>query len=128
MRITTVVIALLLISGCGQHPRVDVSPAIENGQVVFSIPFSGINGILGFEVNDGNETLWAVNTSYDKGHKIIYGVLPTGGNMTANQTFPPDGKAPLDIRGKTVTVSVTYQYDSGFTACSGMFEKSMAIP
>jgi hypothetical protein len=119
---------LLSLSGCGQNPRVDVSAAIENGQVVFNISHSGINGILGVGVKDGDKTLWAVSTSYEKGHKITYGLLPTGGNMTAMQTIPEQGEGPPDIRGKTVTVSISYQYDRPFAPCSGSAEKALVIP
>ncbi len=119
---------ILLISGCGQHPRIDITPAIENGRVVFDVPFSGTNGLLGFGVSDGSKTLCAVSTSYEKGHKIVYGVLPTDGNMPAKQTFPPLGDALPDIRGKTVTVWVEFQSDSGLSACCSSFEKVVAIP
>ena len=128
IRAVAVPTVLLLICGCGQQPRIDISPVIENGQVVFNVPFSGINGLLSFGVNDGNDTLWAVSTSYEKGHKIVYGALPNGGNMAAKQTFPPQGSAIPDIRGKKVTAWVVYQYDSGFAACSGSFEKIVDIP
>ena len=127
-RIFFVLTVLLLITGCGQHPVIDVLPEIEKNKVVFNVPFSGINGLLNFRVTDGHKTLWAVNTSYEKGHKFVYGVIPTSGNMTAKQTFPAQGDAILDIRGRKVTVWIEYQYDSGFAACSRSFKKIVDIP
>jgi hypothetical protein len=114
--------------GCGQRPRVDVVPAVEDGQIVFNISYSGINGILGFDVMEGEEKLWSIGMSYEKGHKIVYGLLPTGGNMAAQQSMPANGAAPPDIRGKTVNVRVTYQYDSGISACAGSIERTVVIP
>lgn len=95
-------------------PRINVYPVIENGNVAFEIRYSGINGLLGFKVEEGGRTLWAIKTSYERGHKILYGVLPTGGKLAARQLVPPSGERPPDIRGKRVTVLVQYQYDSGF--------------
>lgn len=118
----------LVLSGCGQNPRVDVTPGIENGRVVFNITARDINGLDGFAVMEGTNTLWEVRTSYDKGTKVVYGVLPAGGNMAAKQVFPPRGVVPKAIGGKTVTVRLGYQYDHGLAACEGDFEKSMQIP
>jgi hypothetical protein len=118
----------LVLGGCGQNPRLDVTPRIENGRIVFNVLASGMNGLLGFAVIEGTNTLWEVSTSYEKGSRIVYGVLPTGGNMRAKQVFPPPGVVPPHIGGKTVTVRVEYQYDDGFAACMGHFEKSMQIP
>ena len=118
----------LFLSGCGQHPRIDVTPGIESGRVVFSIAARDMNGLLGFAVMDGTNALWEVSTSYDKGTKIVYGVLPTTGNMAARQVFPAPGVAPASIGGKTVTVRVDYQYDHGLAACVGHFEKSVQVP
>ena len=117
----------LVLSGCGQHPRIEVTPGIESGRVVFRIAGSDINGLLGFTVMDGTNALWEVSTSYVMGRKIIYGVLPNG-NMAPRQIFPAPGVAPASIGGKTVTVRVDYQYDRGLAACEGHFEKSMQIP
>ena len=113
----------LVLSGCGQHPRIEVTPGIESGRVVFRIAGRDIDGLLGFTVLDGTNKLWEVNTSYVKGRKIIYGVLPTG-NMAPSQVFPAPGVAPTSIGGKTVTVRVDYVYDRGLAA----FEKSIQIP
>jgi hypothetical protein len=118
----------LVLSGCGQNPRIDVTPGIENGRVVLNITARDVNGLVGFAVMDGTNTVWEVSTSYDKGTKIIYGALPTGGNMAAKQVFPSRGVVPTAIGGKTVTVRVDYQYDHDFSACEGHFEKSMQIP
>ena len=118
----------LFLGGCGQNPRIDVTPGVENGRVVFRIVARGMNGLLGFTVMEGTDTLWKVDTSYEKGTKIVYGVLPTGGNMAARQVFPSPGVVPTAIDGKQVTVRVDYQYDGGFTACLGYFAKSVQIP
>ena len=118
----------LFLSGCGQNPRIDVTPGVENGRVFFHIVASGMNGLLGFTVMDGTNRLWEVDTSYEKGTKIVYGILPTGGNMAARQIFPPPGVVPTAIDGKQVTVRVDYQYDSKFTPCVGHFAKSVQIP
>lgn len=120
--------AVLLGSGCGQHPRIDVSVGIENGQVVFNVPFGDMNGLLDFAVCEGKKTVWAVSLPYERGHRIVYGLIPTGGNTVAKQTLPPVGEPLPDIRGKTITVCVGYQYDSGFAPCTGHFEKVVAVP
>jgi hypothetical protein len=118
----------LLLSGCGQNPRIDVTPGIENGRVVFSIAARGMNGLLGFAVMDGTNTLWEVSTSYEQGTRIVYGVLPTGGNMAARQVVPATGVLAAPIGGMVVTVRLDYQYDAGFAPRVGHFEKSMQIP
>jgi hypothetical protein len=118
----------LLIVGCAQNPRITITPSIVNDRVVFNLTTSGINGILGVEVRDANGTLWEIRTSYEKGNRIVYGELPTGGNMAARQTFPPPGTAPKGIRGKTVTVRIDYQYDQWISACAGDVEKVLVIP
>jgi hypothetical protein len=119
----------VFLSGCSQVPRIDVVPVVENQRVVFDIPHSGVNGILGFEVEDeSGKPLWVVKTSYEKGRKFIYGVLPTGGNMEAQQEFPPANRLPAEVRGKTVTVLVTYQYDSHMAPCSGTYRKTVRVP
>ncbi len=118
----------LVLSGCGQNPRIDVTPGIENSCVVFNIAARGMNGLLGFAVMDGTNTLWEVSTSYEQGTRIVYGVLPAGGNMPARQVVPGSGVVPAPIGGMVVTVRVDYQYDDGFAPCVGHFEKSMQIP
>lgn len=124
----TAVAVVSLFVGCGQLPRIDVSPVVENERIVFDVQHSGINGILGFRVeDDAGELLWDVRTSYEKGRKITYGVLPPGGNRSARQEFPPQGQPPPDIRGKTVTVCVEYQYDSPAPS-SGTVRKTIRIP
>src|SRR5262249_42661221 len=113
-----------LLLGCGQSPKVDVTAATEGERVIFHVPYSGINGILRFRVEDKEGApLWDVVTSYEKGHRIVYGVLPSGGNMAARQEFPLDNRSPANIRGKTVAVVVEYQYDSGMAACCGTFRQ-----
>src|SRR6516162_9142792 len=94
---------VLLLFGCGQNPRIDVVPEIENGRVVFKVPHSGINGILSFRVMEGDKDVWIVLPHYETGHRIVYGELPTGGNMPAEQTVPAPGQPLPDIRGKSVT-------------------------
>jgi hypothetical protein len=118
----------LLFGGCGQHPHIDVTSGIENGRVVFDLTTSDINGLLGFVVMEGTNTIWEISTSYEKGTRIVYGVLPNGGNMAARQVFPSAGGVPASVDGKVVTVRVDYQYDNDGSACMGHFEKSMRIP
>jgi hypothetical protein len=118
----------LILSGCGQNPRIDVTPGLENGRVMFNIAATGINGLVRFAVMDGTNRLWEVSTSYEQGTRIIYGVLPTGGNMAARQVVPPSGVVPAPIGGMVVTVRADYQYDDGFAPCVGHFEKSVLIP
>lgn len=120
---------LATLSGCSQFPRVDVQPRVENQRIVFDVPYSGINGILGFRVEDeSGNPLWVIDTAYEKGRKIVYGELPTGGNMEAKQEFPLDNQPPAEIRGKTVTVKVTYQYDRNISACSDTYSKKIQVP
>ncbi len=127
--VTLCAIALSTIFiGCGQIPRLDVKPALQNGRVVFDVPHRGINGILGFRVQDeAGNPLWAVTTSYEAGHRIVYGVVPPGNNMAARQEFPADNQPPADIRGKTVKVLVNYQFDR-MVPLGGTFEKTVKIP
>lgn len=122
------VIGSVVLSGCGQHPRIDVAASIEDEKVVINVSFTQINGISALIVSEGEKTLWSVTTSYENGHKFVYGEVPKGGNMPAQQTNPPVGEHAPNIRGKTVTVSVVYQYDSGFSAMTGTFRKSIRVP
>jgi hypothetical protein len=116
----------LTLAGCG--PRVDVQVSVVDGRVVFDVPWSGTNGLLGFRVEDeAGAVLWDVKMSYDQGHQITYGVLPTGGNMTAQQVVPPDGAAPPEIRGRRIRVRVTYQYDDPAPSAAD-FEKVLQVP
>src|SRR5579862_3856517 len=83
--------------------RFDVSSAIEDGRVVFKLKYSRmVNGVLRFRVSNDYDTFWDLSTSYEKGNQIVYGVLPTGGNMPARQLVPPVGVPLPDIRGRTV--------------------------
>ncbi len=118
----------VLLTGCGQNPRIDVTPEIQGGRTVFNIAASGINSILGFAVMDGTRVLWEIDLSSEKATTIVYGVLPTGGRMAAEQKFPSFPAVPPPIDGKFITVRVDYQYDSNFAACMGQFEKTMQIP
>lgn len=107
----------------------DVTARVDNGDVVFDIPWSDANGLLGFAVaeEDGNR-LWEVRLPYEKGHQIVYGELPTGGNMKATQVIPADGSSPPDIKNQKVRIWVEYQYDYKLSAISGSFEKTLQIP
>jgi hypothetical protein len=87
-----------------------------------------MNGLTSFTVIDGTNKVWEIKTSYEKGSKIVYGILPTGGNMAAEQAFPPKGLSPSAIIGKAVTVKVGYQYDHDWSPCDGYFEKLVVIP
>ena len=118
---------ILIGGGCGQNPRINVRPGFEDGRVVFNITAKGINGLLGFAVMEGTNTLWEITTSYERGTKIVYGELPTGGNMGAKQMVPPLGILPPPIQGMAVTVRVDYQYDDWYPL-QGHFQKSMQIP
>ena len=110
-----------------QDPRIEVTPGIESGRIVFRIAGRDIDGLLGFTVLDGTNKLWEVNTSYVKGRKIIYGVLPNG-DMAPSQIFPAPGVAPASIGGKTVTVRVDYQDHRGLgRLLQCHFEKSTQI-
>jgi hypothetical protein len=118
----------MFLSGCGQNPRIDITPGLESGHVVFNVAATGMNGLLRFAVMGGTNALCEVDTSYDRSTKVVYGVLPTNGNMAARQVFPPPGVTPASIRGKMVTLRVDYQYDHGFAPCVGHFEKSVQVP
>jgi hypothetical protein len=115
---------------CGQSPRLDVSASIdEGGRVVFDVPRRGVNGLLGFRVEDeAGKVLWDVSMSYEQGRRITFGVLPTEGNMKARQIVPADGSAPPDIRGRRVRVRVGYQYDELTAASAASFEKTIQVP
>jgi hypothetical protein len=126
--LVSVSLTLLAFLGCGQRPRLDVVPTLEEGRVVFNVPFSGINGLLQFTVEDeSGKRLWDVKTSYYKGHAITYGVLPTGGSTVIRQDFPPNDQPPPDIRGKTVRVSIEYQYDDPIPSAR-TFKKTVQVP
>lgn len=125
--LVSLVIAMSTV-GCGQRPRMDVQVAVEDGRVVFDVPRSDENGLLGFRVEDeAGAILWQVKMSYDEGRRITYGVLPTGGNMAARQVVPADGAAPPDIRGRTVRVRVEYQYDDPAPSAAH-FDKVVRVP
>ena len=132
MRTARLLILILLTvpsGGCGQRPRLDVQVAVEGGRVVFDIPRTDVNGLLGFWVKDeAGVVLWRVDLSYEKGRRITYGVLPAGGNAAARQVVPADGAAPPDIRGRRVVVRVTYQYDELTAPSAGNFEKTVQVP
>ena len=116
--------------GCGQRPRLDVITSVdEKGRVVFEVPRSDVNGLLSLKVADeSGKLLWEVDMSYEKGTQITYGILPTGGNMTARQIVPADGAAPPDIRGRRVHIHVEYQYDEFMAPSAGHFEKFIDVP
>jgi hypothetical protein len=105
-----------------------VQVAVEDWRVVFDVPRTDVNGLLGFRVEDETGTvLWQVETSYDQGRRITYGALPTGGNMAARQVVPADGAAPPDIRGRRVRVRVKYQFDDPAPSAAD-FEKTVEVP
>jgi hypothetical protein len=129
-----VVIASVLLSasGCGQHPRINVVARILDDNVVFDISAKGVNQVYGLSVEDeaGNE-IWSVNDAEIKDKQpVVYGALPerSGVHAGVGQVYPAENKAPADIRGKTVTVIVRYQYDDGFSACAGSSRKTVPIP
>ena len=106
-------------------PYVDVFATVEDGRVVFNIPHHGTS-LLSFDVEDSAEKpLWHVGLASEKGHRIYYGTLPTGGNMPATQAFPVAGKPPKDIRGKRVIVRLVYTDGSG--GFTNEFEKVLDI-
>jgi hypothetical protein len=120
-----------IISGCGEEPKVDVTPTVQDDRVVFAIQVmeGEIDGLVGFEVQDEDgKTLWDVHLSCEKGNQITYGVLPTNEYMPARQEIPSEGEAPPDIRGKTVTVTVEYMYVYDLARCSSRIVKKVAIP
>jgi hypothetical protein len=110
--------------GCGQHPVIDVVSHVDDDDVVFEISAKGINRIWSFRVEDesGNK-IWSINSSENL---VAYGKLPEG--RPDAQTFPPERKAPADIRGKTIVVVVVYQYDAFAAPSSGRFRKTLQIP
>ena len=106
-------------------PWVDVRVHLNEQQIVFDITHVGIDGILGFGVeNSEGRVIWAINLSYEKGHRIVYGSLPTGGNRLGRQVVPAEGQ-PEDIHGKHVTVWMLYAHD-GVMATE--FRKTIDIP
>jgi hypothetical protein len=122
-------IVLLTLLGCGQHPRVDAVPEIRDNRIFFVLSTKDINRLLGFKVqDDSGRLLWDLGFSYEKIQEIEYGVLPiTSGSVAPRQVFPPEDEPPENIRGKTVIVSIEYQYDS-IVARSGTFKKTLKIP
>ncbi|MFL5341228.1 MAG: hypothetical protein ACJ8F7_13860 [Gemmataceae bacterium] len=113
------------VTGCGQHPRLDVSVSIVDGRVAFDIPRRDVNGLLAFRVENANGTiLWHIEMNYEKRRQIIYGVLPASGK----QTVPSDGSVPADIRGREVRVRVEYQYDEFAAPSAGEFVKTVQVP
>jgi hypothetical protein len=114
----------LFLCGCGQSPRIDVTARIEDGEVVFDIPHTGINGLLRFIVKDEEgKSLWSVDLTYETGHKIMYGEVPKGGK----QQLPADGTRPPRIGGRAVVVIVKYQYDDQVPSADS-FSKTIHIP
>jgi hypothetical protein len=128
---SSLVCLLLLHSlGCAQHPKLDVVPRlVDDGHVSFDLSATGIREVYSFGVEDtfGNP-IWEVDLHQKFNTKTIeYGVLPAGGRLAASQIFPPENKAPIEIRGKTVVVSVYYQYDA-YAPSTGTYEKTIQIP
>ena len=121
-------VASYALLGCEQSPKMDVKPVIENGQVVFEVPHKGIISIHVFRIEDEDgKPLWDLHTTY-KGHRIIYGVAPASGSMRAQQKVPPEGEIPVPIRGRTVIVTVVYEYDENMTPSAGTYRKTVQIP
>jgi len=119
-----------VLLGCAQIPRVDVTPKVQNGAVVFDIPQSGINSIFAFEVKDeAGQTVWKIDllAKVDTLNSITYGVVPTGKDIRASQVVPSDNLPAPDIRGKTVKVTITYQYDA-WAACEGSVSRTVHVP
>jgi hypothetical protein len=126
--VTVTLIAVLALAIYAFRAQIGVAAAIENDRVVFLVQHRNVNGILKVRVLDGAETLWEIDTGYERGHRIVYGELPTGGNRPARQTVPSLGVPVPDIRGKEITVEVEYQFDRGVSACTDTLRKSIIIP
>jgi len=125
-------ISLVMIAfcgpGCGQRPKLDVKARLSDDRIVFDIPASGINDVHVFEVDDESRMpIWRVSLHGHEYKCIEFGALPKGGLSEARQTFPPEGNAPANIRGKTVLVRIQYQYDSPVPSL-GTFEKIVQVP
>ena len=120
---------LAATGGCGQNPKISVSATVEGQEIVFLVPHEDVNGLLEFKVEDDQgTTLWEVQLSYEKGHRLVYGVLPAGGNMPAKQVYPPNQQPPQSIRGKKVIAVVDYQFDDGFAPSSDSLRQELVIP
>ena len=116
--------AIFAVVSC-QGPRIDVVPFVEGNRVVFDIPRSGINGLLGIIVEDeAGHILWKVNLKYYNGRQITYGEMPRG----SKQVIPADGSTPPDIRGRRVQIQVEYQYDEFMAPSAACFVKSVQVP
>ena len=108
-------------------PWVDVHARLEGEDVVFDITHVGIEGIRKIRVNDNvGQRLWALDLQYEKGHRITYGIVPSGGSMPGRQIFPAEGR-PESIRGRRVTVWIEYFYMET-APCRREFRKEFDIP
>jgi hypothetical protein len=125
-----ITVAILFHFGCTRS--VDVVPRIVDDHVVFDIPTRNVHKIYGLTVEDeSGKKLWSMSDA-TMGHYaggVVYGALPEGSGIHAGvgQTYPPDNKPPIDIRGKTVTVVVDYGYDAIMPSASE-FRKTVRIP
>jgi hypothetical protein len=107
---------------------VDIVPRVVDDRIVFDIAATGIRGIVRFRVEDlSGNAIWDVRLPGKTPKAIEFGVLPGDTEVEPHQTFPPDGKAPGEIRGMEVKVSVEYKYDA-FAPSVGGFEKVVQIP
>jgi hypothetical protein len=127
MRLWTTVFAF---SGVSQEPKVDVIPIVEHGHIVFDIPRSHVNNLMRVRVEDeAGKPLWVVDfPGGQRSRKITYGIVPTARNQPARQEVPFGNQLPPPIRGKTVHISVQYQYDTFMAACSSEYTKKIGIP
>jgi hypothetical protein len=108
-------------------PTVTVEAVIEKGKVVFVIDHKNAKYLTFLKVSDGmNGDVWGVEMQF-KGQKIIYGELPKGKGVTAVEKFRDQAGLP-DIRGKTVKLWITYQFDGVYGAELGDCRPEVEIP
>lgn len=109
--------------------KLDVTAESMGDQIVFTISHSGINGMLGFLIEDlDGRRIWEISMSYDMSTQIVYGKLPTKGNMPARQEWPAQGEILPKIQGKSVAVWISFQYDKDSTPSAAKIKKVISIP
>src|SRR6516225_4573552 len=72
-RLLCVSFALMSCCGCEVKPKIDVSPRVAGGRIIFDVSATGINSVLDFRVHDTSGGLiWAISLHGQRFKSIEY--------------------------------------------------------